>query len=87
MSQISESGEIDDFCKATGKTSSGLLSRALVPMQGDVENRDSWFYVELLSSSKQKNYMCCQTLHGHCSSQILFVIGVFTLPFQVILGL
>ena len=78
MSQISESGEIDDFCKATGKTSSGLLSRALVPMQGDVENRDSWFCVQLLSSSKQKNYMCCQTLHGHCSSQILFVIGVFT---------
>ena len=54
---------------ATGKMSSGPLSRALVPMQGDVENCDSWFYVELLSSSKHKNYMCCQTLYGHCSSQ------------------
>lgn len=63
---------------AIGKTSSGLLSRALLPMQGDVENCDSWLYVELLSSSKQKNYMCCQTLHGRCSSRILFVIGVFT---------
>lgn len=60
---------------AIGKMTSGLLARALVPMQGNVDNCDSWLCVELLSSSKQESYMCCQTLHGHCSSQILFVIA------------